>query len=74
MRGSVILSAPVSTGTFHAKLSGALTTCADMTWHEVWDWWKTAELYGTYEKYAAKVEASIAAMLRGRPHVALTRR
>jgi alpha/beta hydrolase family protein len=56
----------VPTGTFHAKLTGALSTCADMTYHEVWDWWKTAAVYGTYENYAARVNASIDAMLRGR--------
>jgi hypothetical protein len=54
------------TGTFHAKLSGALTTCADMTYHEVWDWWRTAAVYGSYDTYAAKVNASIDAMVRGR--------
>jgi len=54
------------TGTFHAKLTGALTTCADMTYHEVWPWWKTVEVHGSYTNYAAKVNASIDAMLRGR--------
>jgi hypothetical protein len=37
-----------------------------MGYREVWDWWKIAGLYGSYDNYMAKVRASIDAMLRNR--------
>jgi hypothetical protein len=55
---------PIST--YHAHLTGELATCAEFVNEEVWDWWQAAQVYGSYESYIAKVNASIDTMLRDR--------
>jgi hypothetical protein len=56
----------VPTSTYTAHLTGENATCAEMVNEEKWDWWQTATMYGTYENYMAKVNASIDGMLKGR--------
>jgi hypothetical protein len=56
----------VPIGTYHMELTGPLVTCAEMGYREVWDWWRIAAIYGSYDNYMAKVNASIDGMLRDR--------
>jgi len=56
----------VPTGTYHAELKGENPTCAEMVYHDTWDWWTIAQMYGTFTNYAAKVNASIDNMLKNR--------
>ena len=56
----------VPTGTYHAELTGENPTCAEMVHHDTWAWWRIAEMYGTFEAYAAKVNASVDNMLANR--------
>ncbi len=56
----------VPTGTYNAKLTGANGTCGSMVNVETWPWYKTMALYGSYDNYRQKVEASLEKMLAER--------
>ena len=56
----------VPTGTYHIQLTGANATCVELGYLEVWPWQKTMSMYGSYDNYRQKVEASIQKLVADR--------
>jgi hypothetical protein len=56
----------VPVGTYHAQLAGANATCAELGYLEVWPWQKTMSIYGSYDNYRQKVQASIQKLVADR--------
>ncbi len=56
----------VPVGTYHLQLTGANATCTELGYLEVWPWYKAMAIYGTYENYRQKVEASVQKLVADR--------